>query len=117
MEVLVKRLAILALSALLCTSALAFADEAMKQDSMKKEGMKSDKMMTCKGTITKMDKAAKMMTMKDAKGKEETCYWDDSTKVMGDMEEGKKATVKCEMQGDKMMAKEVKMMGAKKEKM
>jgi hypothetical protein len=117
MEVPVKRLAILALSALLCTSALAFADEAVKQDSMKKEGMKSDKMMACKGTITKMDKDAKMMTMKDAKGKESTCYWDDSTKVTGEMKEGEMATVKCDMKDGKMMAKEVKMMGAKKEKM
>ena len=110
-----KRLALLALSALLCTGAVALADEAMKSGSMKKdEGMKSADMTTCKGTITKMDKDGKMMMMKDAKGKESTCYWDDSTKVTGDMKVGAKATVKCDMKDGKMMAKEVTVMGEKK---
>ena len=110
-----KRIAGLALSALLCSGAIALAQDSMKHDSMKKDsGMK---METCKGTITKMDKDARMMTMKDAKGKESTCYWNDSTKVTGEMKEGAMATVKCEMQGDKMMAREVHMMSEKKGKM
>jgi hypothetical protein len=114
-EVLVKRIAGLALSALLCSSVVVLAQDSAKPDSMKKDS--TMKMETCKGTITKMDKDAKMMTMKDAKGKESTCYWNDSTKVTGEMKEGAMATVKCEMQGDKMMAKEVHVMGEKKGKM
>ncbi len=41
------------------------------------------------GTITKMDMAGKMMTVKDSAGKETTVYWNDATKVSGDeMKEG-----------------------------
>ena len=110
-----KRLATLALSALLCTGSVALADDAMKSGSMKKdEKMAASKMVTCKGTITKMDKDGKMMMMKDAKGKEETCYWDDSTKVTGEMKEGAMATVKCDMKDGKMMAKSVTVMSGKK---
>ncbi len=113
-----KRVATLALSALLCSSVVALAQDSMKHDSMKKgDSMKSGRMMTCRGTVTKMDQSARTMTMKDSKGKESTCYWDDSTKVTGEMKEGAMATVKCEMHGDKMMAKEVRMMPEKKGKM
>lgn len=113
-----KRLAALTIAAVLCTGLVAWAQDSMKSDdSMKKDsGMKSSKMMACRGTITKMDKDAKMMTMKDSKGKEETCYWDDSTKVKGEMKEGAMASVKCEMKDGKMMAKQVTMMGEKKGK-
>lgn len=113
-----KRIAGLALSALLCSSVVVLAQDSMKHDSMKKDSsMSSSKMAACKGTITKMDKDAKMMTMKESNGKESTCYWNDSTKMTGEMKEGAKATVKCEMQGDKMMAKEIHVMGDKKGKM
>jgi hypothetical protein len=107
----VKRLAALALSALLCTSAVAFAQESMK----KEEG--ATKVMACKGTITKLDKAGKMMTVKEANGKEMTCNWDDSTKVMGEMKEGAMVSAKCTMKGDKMMVTSVKVMEPKKDKM
>ena len=66
--------------------------------------MKSEKKMTAKGTVTKLDKDGKMMMMKDKAGKEMTMYWDDSTKVTGDMKEGDMATVHYMMNGDKMMA-------------
>lgn len=108
-----KRIATIVLSALLCTGAIALAQDSMKKDS----GMKSSKMETCKGTITKMDKGAKMMTMKEANGKDSTCYWDDSTKVTGEMKEGAMAAVHCEMKDGKMMARDIKVMGEKKGKM
>jgi hypothetical protein len=113
LEDFVKRLAFLAFASLLCFGASVRADDAMKKD----DGMKSMHMMTCKGTITKMDKDGKMMVMKDAKGKETTCYWDANTKVTGDMKEGAMATVKCTMNGDKMMATDVHMWSDKKAKM
>jgi Cu/Ag efflux protein CusF len=106
----VKRLGPLAFSLLLCTGSVAFAQESMKSD----QGMKSStKTMMCKGTITKMDKDGKTMTVKEASGKEMTCNWDDSTKVTGELKEGAMVSAKCTMQGDKMMVKEVKVMKSK----
>jgi hypothetical protein len=35
------------------------------------------------GTVTKVDEAGKMMTVKDKAGKEWTIYWNDQTKVEG----------------------------------
>ncbi len=107
-----NRFLTLFLSLTLCTGAVLFADDSMKKDdSMKSDSMKSGKMMTAKGTIMKMDHDAKMMTMKSSKGKEMTMYWDDSTKVMGDMKEGSMATVHYMMHDGKMMAHDVKMSG------
>ena len=114
-EGLLKRFLTLVLSLTLCTGAVLFADESMKKDdSMKSGSMKSEKMMTANGKIMKMDKDAKMMTMKSAKGKEMTMYWDDSTKVEGDMMEGSMATVHYMMHDGKMMAHDVKMSGGMK---
>ena len=109
-----RRLAGSLLKLLLCTGLLTgaalLADDTMKKDdTMKSDSMKSAKMMTAKGTITKMDKDGKMMMMKNAKGKEMTMYWDDSTKVTGDMKEGSMATVHYMMSGGKMMAHDVMM--------
>jgi hypothetical protein len=105
----VKKLFTLALSALLCTAAVVKAEDAMKKDDAKKGTMTSGKMMTAHGTVTKIDKDGKMMMMTDKAGKEMTMYWDDSTKVKGDMKEGDMATVKYMMSGDKMMAHSVMM--------
>ena len=113
-----KRILSLAIALALCTGAALFADDAMKKDDAMKSGsMKSEKMMTARGTITKMDKDGKMMTMKNAKGKEMTMYWDDSTKVTGDMAEGAMATVHYQMHDGKMMAHSVMMKGAMKDDM
>ena len=115
-----KRFLTLFLSAMVCTGAVLSADEMKKDDSMKSDSMKSDtmksdsmkssKMMTAKGTIMKMDKDAKMMTLKSSKGKEMTMYWDDSTKVEGDMKEGSMATVHYMKHDGKMMMHDMKMM-------
>ena len=110
-----KRFLTLFLSAMVCTGAVLFADEmkkddAMKSGSMKSDSMKSGKMMTARGTIMKMDKDAKMMTMKSSKGKEMTMYWDDSTKVVGDMKEGSMTMVHYMMHDGKMMMHDMKMM-------
>ena len=113
-----KRVLMVFLAFLLCTGAALFADDAMKKDDAMKSGsMKSEKTMTAHGTITRMDKDGKMMTMKDAHGKEMTMYWDDSTKVMGDMKEGEMATVHYAMHEGKMMAHTVNMKGAMKSDM
>jgi hypothetical protein len=119
-EVPVKRFLTLFSVVTLCTGALTFGQDAMKKDdSMKSNDMKSDsmksgsmkhmKMMSAKGTVTKMDKDGKMMMMKNSKGKEMTMYWDDSTKVTGDMMEGSKAQVHYMMRDGKMMVHDVTM--------
>ncbi len=105
----------------LCTGALVFGQDAMKNDnSMNSKDMKSDsmmksgsmkhmKMMSARGTVTRMDKDGKLMMMKDSKGKEMTMYWDDSTKVTGDMMEGSAAHVHYMMRDGKMMAHDMTM--------
>lgn len=113
-----KRTLILAIALALCTGAALFADDAMKNDDTMKSGaMKSEKTMTAHGTITRIDNDGKMMTMKDAHGKEMTMSWDESTKVMGDMKEGAMATVHYQMKDGKMMAHSVTMKGAMKNDM
>ena len=60
------------------------ASAVLAQDasqSQKSDQHMSGKMMS--GTVTKVDSASKMMTVKDDSGKETTVYWDDSTKVSG----------------------------------
>jgi hypothetical protein len=114
-----KRALTLSLALLLCTGAVLLADDTMKKDDTMKSGgaMQPAKMMTAKGTITKMDKDGKSMTVKNAKGKEMTMYWDDSTKVTGDMKEGSMATVHYMMSGGKMMAHQVMMQSDMKSEM
>ena len=109
-----KRIALWSLAAVLCTGFVAAQDAMKKDDHMKSDSMKMGKMMTAKGMVTRVDQSGKMMMMKDSKGKEMTMNWDDTTKVMGDMKEGSRATVKYMMMDGKMMAHEVKMSGGKK---
>ena len=73
-----KKILALSVVAVLCAVVTLAGDDKM-----------GDKKTTHEGTITKMDSAGKMMTVKDAAGKETTVYWNDSTKVAGDeMKEG-----------------------------
>jgi hypothetical protein len=69
--------------------------------------MAGDKHMS--GTITKVDGAQKMMTVKDKSGKEWTIYWNDATKVEGDApKEGAMISFKAENKDGKMWATWVK---------
>ena len=64
---------------------------------------------TMGGTITKVDNAQKMMTVKDKTGKEWTIYWNDSTKVEGGApKEGAMVTFKADSKDGKMWATWVK---------
>ena len=75
-----KKILALSVVAVLCAVVVLAGDEKM-----------GGKKMPHEGTITKMDSAAKMMTVKDASGTETTVYWNDSTRVAGDeMKEGAK---------------------------
>ncbi len=109
-----KRIALWSLAALLCTGFVVAQDAMKKDDHMKGDSKMAGKMMTAKGMVTKVDESGKMMMMKDSKGKEMMMNWDANTKVMGEMKEGSKATVKYMMMDGKMLAHEVKMSGGKK---
>ncbi len=73
-----KKILALSVVAVLCAVVTLAGDEKM-----------GDKKPMNEGTITKVDMAGKMMTVKDSAGKETTVYWNDTTKVSGDeMKEG-----------------------------
>lgn len=77
-----KKILALSVVAALCAVVVLAGEEKMGGHKMGKPH---------EGTITKMDSAGKMMTVKDASGTETTVYWNDSTKVAGDeMKEGAK---------------------------
>jgi hypothetical protein len=76
-----KKILALSVVVALCAVVVLAGDEKMGDKKMMGK--------TMEGTITKMDSAGKMMTVKDATGTEKTVYWNDATKVAGDeMKEG-----------------------------
>jgi YD repeat-containing protein len=76
-----KKAFAVSMALLLCLSAIALATE----DNDK--GMQG-KNQNLQGTITKVDAATKMLTIRDTSGTETTVYWDESTRVSGDLKEG-----------------------------
>jgi hypothetical protein len=72
-----RKVSLLSLAAALCLAAVSIA----AGDQM------DDKPM--EGKITKLDKAARTLTVKDAAGKESSLCWNDATKIEGgDLKEG-----------------------------
>lgn len=103
-----KKILALSVVAVFCAVASLAGDEKM--------GDKKPMGKANEGTITKVDSAGKMMTVKDSAGKETTVYWNDSTKVGGDeMKEGAVVHWRGEEKDGKMMATWVHVgaMGAK----
>jgi hypothetical protein len=91
-----KRFLALAIVLGVALSAVALADHKM-----------DDKTMS--GTITKVDNAQKMMTVKDKSGKEWTIYWNDQTKIEGAApKEGAMIWFKADTKDGKMWATWVK---------
>lgn len=58
-------------------------------------------------TITKLDSAAKSMVVKTADGKEMTIYWNESTKVKGELKEGETVHVRTSEKDGKTWATSV----------
>ena len=86
--------------------ALSAAPKSIAKDATVVRMDKDGKM---KGTITKVDAAQKMMTVKDKAGKEWTIYWNADTKVEGDgPKEGAKVRFKATEKDGKMWATWVK---------
>jgi hypothetical protein len=78
---------------------------------MEKQEMKP-KMMRFRGEVTKMDMAAKMMTVKGKKG--DMTFDVSGAKMKGEMKAGDKVHVKYMEKEGKMMASSVWMAGGKK---
>jgi hypothetical protein len=73
-----KKAFAVSLAVMLCLSAIALAAD-------------NDKSMqgaTIQGTITKVSAADKALTVKDTQGNETTVFWDESTRISGDLKEG-----------------------------
>jgi Cu/Ag efflux protein CusF len=86
---------------------IAFSAVALADDTKKMDGKMDGK--TMHGTVTKVDEAGKMMTVKDKSGKEWTIYWNDQTKVEGGApKEGAMVSFKAENKDGKMWATWVK---------
>jgi len=103
-----KKVLALVVVAVLCTAVFALAgDEKMKMEGKSMEG-----------TISKVDMAGKMMVVKGADGKENTVYWNDSTKVEGgELKEGSLVHWKGTEKDGKMWASWVHVGEMKKGKM
>jgi len=67
-------------------------------------------------TITKLDNASKSMVVKTTDGKEMTIYWNESTKMHGDLKEGETIHVRTSEKDGKIWATSVHTPKAKKEK-
>ena len=67
-------------------------------------------------TITKLDNANKSMVVKTADGKEMTIYWNESTKMHGDLKEGDTIHVRTAEKDGKIWATSVHTGKVKKEK-
>jgi hypothetical protein len=72
-----KKAFVISLAVMLCLSAIALAADNDK--SMSK---------SLQGTITRVDTASKTLVVRETSGTETTVYWDDTTRVVGDLKEG-----------------------------
>jgi YD repeat-containing protein len=102
-ETVMKKAFAVSLALMLCLSAIALA------------APDGDKNMqgTVTGTITKVDTAAKTLTIKEASGNETTVYWDEATRVSGDLKEGSMAQVSCSEKDGRKLATSINVKAAK----
>ena len=87
-----KKVWALSLVAVLCGVAAAVAGD----DKMASKPME--------GKIVKLDAAAKAMMVRDAAGKEAAIYWNDTTRVEGEMKEGQIVHYKATEKDGKLWA-------------
>jgi Cu/Ag efflux protein CusF len=80
---------------LVCLSAIALA----ANDTDK--GMQGKNLQ---GTITKVDATAKVLTIRENSGNETTVYWDESTRVSGDLKEGSSVELTASEKDGKRLA-------------
>jgi YD repeat-containing protein len=92
-----KKAFAVSLAVMLCLSAIALAAD-------------NDKNMqptTLQGTITKVSAADKTLTVKDTSGQETTVFWDESTRISGDLKEGSTVSLTCADKDGKKLASSI----------
>lgn len=96
---------VLALSLVL---GLALSAAAVAQDASQSGQQKSQPAAkTVSGTITQVDNNAKMFVVKDESGQLVTVYWNDATRVSGDLKEGAAVSLQTTEQDGKIVATSV----------
>lgn len=104
-----KKVSVLALTAILAFSVAALAAPQAAQENPSASSMKS-----MRGTITSIDNSAKSFVVKDADGKEVTVFWNDATRLSGELAAGAAVVVQTSTQDGKTVATSVQVSGAKK---
>ena len=109
-----KKVLALAVTLGLALSAAAFAQNATQSkpdnpnqtssppQSSQDKPQEQGKAVT--GTITSIDNTAKMFVIRDDSGQSVTVYWNDATRVSGDLKEGATVSVLTSDQGGKTVA-------------
>jgi len=89
-----KRMLAASAIALVCLATLAVAAPDPSASDSK----------TISGVISKVDMAGKSMVIKDASGNDVTVFWNDATRVSGDLREGSSVKVETKAQDGKTWA-------------
>lgn len=107
-----KKVSVLALTALLVLAATGIAlpqDASKSQDNPSASSSKA-----LRGTISSVDNSAKSFVVKDEKGTETTVFWNDSTRLSGELAPGAAVVIQSSMQDGKTVATAIQVSGAKK---
>jgi hypothetical protein len=107
-----KKVSILALAVALVLSTMAIAQETKPSD--KPSQQPSSSMTSLRGTISSVDNTGKSFVVKDANGKETTVYWNDATRLSGELAPGATVVLQTSTQDGKVMASSIQVSGAKK---
>ena len=98
-----KKAFAISLAVMLCLSAIALAADNDK--SMSK---------SLQGTITRVDTASKTLVVRETSGTETTVYWDDTTRVVGDLKEGSSVQLTTSERDGKKFASSINAKAASK---
>jgi Cu/Ag efflux protein CusF len=88
----------------LALSAVAVAQDASQSGQQKSQPAQAK---SVSGTITQVDNNAKMFVVKDESGQLVTVYWNDATRVTGDLKEGATVSLQTTEQDGKTVATSV----------
>ncbi len=107
-----KKVSVLALTAVLVLATAAIAlpqDTSKSQDNPSATASKS-----MRGTISSVDNSAKSFVVKDSNGTETTVFWNDATRLSGELAPGAAVVIQTSMQDGKTVATAIQVSGAKK---
>ena len=107
-----KKVSVLALTAVLVLAATAIA---LPQDASKPaDNPSAAQSKSIRGTVSSVDNSAKSFVVKDANGTETTVFWNDSTRLSGELAPGAAVVLQTSMQDGKTVATAIQVSGAKK---